>query len=559
MLHRLLDSTFDTKIVFHDVQSSKEADVIEKLVETIGKGTLRYSLVEKSNFGGLVCIEKVLEDSNGNKNSPKEKDEAMTDTNRDSAASCGDEEGANDGDLLSNDELESNDGDSSDGIIKKGKRVSSKQKTIKTVRFDRSSLSSIVKDTIPPSLDDIVSFDAIQVRRSGHIAVSNLVVLERHVPEIVNTGVEAIGVIKDIMSNLNILFVLVPDKTLEISELLSVSLSDISMTNSNIRQLQKGDTIKFIIGKDAKNGKRYVLEATFHESKDAQISTKTTDTNPCKGIVLLKLTKNIIPKTNETEKKKIESPAATSNAGQQNSTEKKSRWDLKTKADDIRVESSELGCILLTEDTGALFNITVADGSGTDTSGVKSRLYFKRSQMAEMVQSESQYPQRGDLVSFNKSRNANGVRDIRIVTRSAAKLIRGTLESIMKDNRTAKFIVASETDIKPTYDVDLNEIISCDLALLKEKEIVEGILYNNQVFGICRYTDLHVDSTLKITRSTTQRPKLNLTVKKDRGGTIVAQSRMAKGPEGTSTGFTRGWTKRLSAFSAEFVPPTESS
>jgi hypothetical protein len=69
-----------------------------------------------------------------------------------------------------------------------------------------------------------------------------------------------------------------------------------------------------------------------------------------------------------------------------------------------------------------------------------------------------------------------------------------------------------------------------------------------------------------------ERPKLNLTVKKElqgMGGQIMAQSRMAKGPDGTN-GFDYGWTTRmskhvekdllvdlntsLSASASEFVP-----
>jgi hypothetical protein len=47
-----------------------------------------------------------------------------------------------------------------------------------------------------------------------------------------------------------------------------------------------------------------------------------------------------------------------------------------------------------------------------------------------------------------------------------------------------------------------------------------------------------------------ERPKLNLTVKKELqglGGKIIAQSGMAKGPDGTS-GFAQGWTSRQSPY-----------
>ena len=47
-----------------------------------------------------------------------------------------------------------------------------------------------------------------------------------------------------------------------------------------------------------------------------------------------------------------------------------------------------------------------------------------------------------------------------------------------------------------------------------------------------------------------ERPKLNLTVKKElqgMGGQIMAQSSMARGPDGTN-GFAPGWTTRVSLF-----------
>ena len=73
---------------------------------------------------------------------------------------------------------------------------------------------------------------------------------------------------------------------------------------------------------------------------------------------------------------------------------------------------------------------------------------------------------------------------------------------------------------------------------------------------VCRTKDLYLTS--KVTAAgARQRPKLNLTVKKELkdglGGQIVAQSGMAKGPDGTC-GFVDGWTKRKSPFAP---PPTE--
>lgn len=95
--------------------------------------------------------------------------------------------------------------------------------------------------------------------------------------------------------------------------------------------------------------------------------------------------------------------------------------------------------------------------------------------------------------------------------------------------------------------------------------------------AVCRTKDISLASTFSrdssgISNGLKERPKLNLTVKKElqgMGGQIMAQSRMAKGPDGTN-GFDSGWTTRrskhvekdlladlnttLSASASEFVP-----
>ncbi len=93
------------------------------------------------------------------------------------------------------------------------------------------------------------------------------------------------------------------------------------------------------------------------------------------------------------------------------------------------------------------------------------------------------------------------------------------------------------------------------------------------IVKVCRTKDIHLSSSFGSSGGLSERPKLNLTVKKElqgMGGQIMAQSRMAKGPDGTN-GFAFGWTKRvsvhavkedtcssvntsLSASASEFVP-----
>lgn len=110
----------------------------------------------------------------------------------------------------------------------------------------------------------------------------------------------------------------------------------------------------------------------------------------------------------------------------------------------------------------------------------------------------------------------------------------------------AKFIASTEKE--EVYEINLAEIVSCDAKVLKEKEPVEGILHDGKIFGVCRTSDLYLTS--KLGTSHKERPKLNLTVKKNRGGTIMAQSGMAKGPDGTN-GFKAGWTTRKSQYATD--------
>lgn len=252
-----------------------------------------------------------------------------------------------------------------------------------------------------------------------------------------------------------------------------------------------------------------------------------------------------------------------------NSSDKSSggRWgNVKEDTQRNQHDIHEEGCILLLEDKSGMFNKRKG-GKGSNGSGAKSdeegdgselesslyaHLPYKNGALAihgkgsTNSMDESTNPRRGDLVSFVKAKSGKGVRDIRVVNRQEASLLRGRLENIERSEEhggKAKFIAATAKE--EVYEINLSEVISCDLALLKEKQAVEGILYKNKIYGVCRTTDLYLES--KLGASHKERPKLNLAVKKDRGGTIIAQSMMAKGPDG-SNGFAKGWTKRTSRY-----------
>jgi hypothetical protein len=175
-----------------------------------------------------------------------------------------------------------------------------------------------------------------------------------------------------------------------------------------------------------------------------------------------------------------------------------------------------------------------------------------------MTSRGSSAPKRGDLVSFGKTRGAKLVKDIRVDKPSAATSVRGILTDIDTDAGTAVF-ASSSSDTNPTikYEINLAEVVSCDKSLLKDKEQVDGILHEGKIFGVCRTKDIYLASSFGRNSSGSsgglkERPRLNLTVKKElqgMGGQIMAQSRMAKGPDGTN-GFAFGWTGRTSLYTA---------
>merc|ERR1712194_557266 len=109
------------------------------------------------------------------------------------------------------------------------------------------------------------------------------------------------------------------------------------------------------------------------------------------------------------------------------------------------------------------------------------------------------------------------------------------------------------------YEIKLTEVVSCSKLLLKDKEQVEGILHDGKVFGVCRMKDIHLASSfgrnvIGSSGGLKERPKLNLTVKKElqgMGGKIMAQSQMAKGPISGTNGFAPGWTTRVTAYCVE--------
>lgn len=182
---------------------------------------------------------------------------------------------------------------------------------------------------------------------------------------------------------------------------------------------------------------------------------------------------------------------------------------------------------------------------------------------------ESEVPRRGDKVSFVTGKNGM-VKDIRIVKKNCAQHVNGNLVNLDTDGNRAIFVVANDGNGEnKSYNISLSEVVGCDVKLLKEETALEGFLVNGMVVGLCRITDLYLTSTSIPSKGTAkgERRKLNLTVKEELrnlGGKIIAQSSMARGPDG-SLGFVVGWTKReskhdqtkLNVLAQPFIPNSQ--
>lgn len=552
-------------LIYHDVQSLKEDEVVIKLVKAIGNGKLTHSYLNQSTYPGRLCIQKA------------EKDISLdNDTTAEIVLS-------DEGEDISNDSPK----------LLRGKST-------KSIRFDKSSLGNTIQKDVPPQLEDVVAVDVYQCRRTGKMVVENMKVVERCAATETVSEAPALGVVKEIIvvnSRFSYGFVSLVDELSSTKELLlfqrkEPTESDETVPNKAVSKVRKGDMVKFDIRVD-KSGKRSAVNVMACPKDEHR---NKVDKNACRGLVLSQ-PRNILHKQHAIPKRKA-TPAPNQKG------EKVGRWDSidgdRSKANPEE-SSTILGFVLLTQDPAGLFSersTEISDGDNIEaTSKDLERLSIENAGDTPLVQlryrngglalsgpglssmgDEATYPRRGDLISFVKApikchgkdgssstaaASLASIRDIRIVTREAVALVRGRLINVvgmevadgssMNDavKGSAKFVVeATDNTSNNTYDIDLhNNVVGCDVSDLKENEAVEGILHQGKVYGIARISDLYLDTKLGAgTRSNkTERQKLNLTVKKDLGGKIMAQSMMAAGPDGT-TGFAQGWTQRSSRF-----------
>jgi cold shock CspA family protein len=533
------------QLVYKDVLSPKDDEVVVELVKTKGQGVLTYDHIPMAGVdprSGRLIIKRI--------------EGSVT------AVSAGEE--------------------ASQTNTKKTRQEQARSS--KVIRFDKASLTREFKEELPPCAGDVISCDVVQNRRTGKIAIENLVILERNelsAEAAARTAAEhssssGLGVIQNVVPKSGFGFISVLDENAARQELLFFSLGKDNKAKTT--QFRKGDEVKFDTGIDPKTGKPMAINVEIVPI--GTIPSKASK-NACRGIILMEPTHTSLSDT----------PSRKTHSGESSG----GRW-ANTKGDPHKAQADilENGYILLLEDKTGMFskkqskrsdsmergnstdessiegvitdNESVADdksvdsigsSDGSQTGALLSHLTYKNGAIAihgtgaAGGMDSASNPKRGDIVTFVKARKGANVRDVRIEKRKAATFVRGRLENVKVKNTvgakknagSATFIAATQNEEK--YQINLSELVSCDASLLKDKQQVEGILHDGQLYGICRTCDLYLESKLGMTHA--ERPKLNLSVKADRGGRIIAQSHMAKGPDGTN-GFPAGWTSRISQY-----------
>jgi len=584
-------------LVYPTVQGSNETQAVMSMAEQrgleisfVGGSTNTVSPDPLVNGYAKLKVSKPCLDSNGSSAVDQEKKKTTEPTPEASETDTGSQN--------------STEGNSITVKTPAKKKSAKRSKPVKLIRFERSCVARDNKGA-PPGVGDVVTCDVIQSRRTGAYLATNVKVIERKMierkaaePEVSilkPVGITGTGLVTEVVPSRDFGFITQMDEHGLKQEILFFHISNVSVPNTDdtkavetsgksgkkwkgkhVTPIKKGDEVRFEIGKNEKNGKRLALNITILPHGTLEIPSKA-DKNACEGIILMEPSHTSLSNT---------PVRATTMHGHSGKT-LGGRWTDISEAKGKKESGSHLseeGFILLLSDPRGVFSSNGRRGRSRTMSAasvgeaekpsrkmsmgdveedlaqdaindLSSHFHVKYLEGGVAVRGAGSFssvdtggvPRRGDLVTFVKGKGSRfTAKDIRLVTRSSAVTKRGHLENISFEEGTATFV--AEDDSKDRYDLDLKEVVSCDVKLLKKNIAVEGILHDGHIYGVCRTTDLYLSSKVGIGKK--ERPRLNLTVKREMqnmGGRIVAQSGMAKGPDGT-IGFVQGWTKRVSAF-----------
>jgi len=415
------------------------------------------------------------------------------------------------------------------------KKKARKAKTIKSVRFDRSSFP----DTSMGSLvaGDVITCDIFLSRRSGTITVENISVVEIMDRTAVtapdgeggkenSTRRNLTGFVTEVVPSRQFGFITAVDENgFKTGEHAFFHFREVAFGPDEARDggsqpagrkkptkvdvvIGKGEEVKFDVG-PGKNGKLNATNIIVFPRGTLKFQSKADTSLSCTGYVLIEPSYTSLANAPSNVVSQSSGPAA--GVG---------RW-ANVRDDKSATKSGfsvKEGVILLLSDPSRLFSphpdtdhpkeMLVSDSedksvsndsapdenSPTDAENrdapvkveVGTHLGYKLSSMAARVfstgsgASRGDGPKRGDLVSFSKTKGARMVKDIRIEKMGAATSVAGILVDVDKDNDSAIF-VSSENDTK--YKIKLTEVVSCEISLLKDKEQVDGILHEGKIFG----------------------------------------------------------------------------
>ncbi|KAL7493312.1 hypothetical protein ACHAWT_002339 [Skeletonema menzelii] len=611
LVAKLLDDisagNFGDEITFHDILSELDLKIVVAMVKS--RGDLEWLYVPASGdiaddpHNRKLRIVRKVQSNDAVESSEKTGEEVAAVAEVESANNTGRERGdsiveASNGAASADDTAKT--ASTEESSEKPNRRK--KEKIVKTIRYDKHSFPDMSDG--PLGVGDVVTCDIVLYRLTGAVIVENIAVVERkEKPAVVSDGEDGKsgtrtglkGFVTEVVPSRQFGFITAVDeegsKTGDhvFFHFKSVGSDDDAKKAVRSDAIRKGDEVKFDAG-PGKNGKICATNISILPRGTLKTTAKVDKATTCTGYILMEPSHTSLANTPSHIVYNNNGPTAEGGAGRWDNVKEARSGDKKSGS--IVVEE---GSILLLSDPSHVFtpksssntaetdvekegegsNVETKQDDGgqneskeeapTSSTAACVRIRYKTSSIAYRTASggvNMGAPKRGDLVSFGKTRGANLVKDIRVEKAGAATSLGGTLEDINMDADTAIFVSSSN---EQRYEIKLSEVISCDKSLLQDKEKVDGILHEGQIYGVCRTKDIHLASSFNRDRSGSsgglkERPRLNLTVKKElkgMGGQIMAQSRMAKGPDGTN-GFAKGWTTRLSAFVKEFVPSIES-
>lgn len=500
----------EEEIVFPYAQSSREEDIIKNIVAEIGKDKIQCSHLPETGdkrHPGRFRVAKVMET------------EEVTTKNE--VGEGGTAEAVTTAHLVDGSES------ASEGKQRKSrKKKAVHHKSIKVVRYDKHSLSKeTTSEGGPLAMGDKILADIHQSRRTGVFSLANIRIVERAPREANESGV---GLVVEVVVARQFGFIVVWDDDLLQRDRLFFHFKNVNRGaeknkgKDRTAPLRKGDEVKFEISV-AKNRKKTAINVVVLPKGTIEVPRKPHE-HACRGYVLIEASDNTVSDS------RLASSLSPKRGG---------RWDgvaLQPKeSHHVSTPAKDEGWLMLIEDATDMF-VSQATDKAKGLGALLMHLPFSKNALAlhgpgaTSVLDASQGPKRGDLVSFVKTKNRFGVCDIRIVERGHATVARGRLVQIElapeKETQGSAVFNAATDGQELQYEIGLNEVLRCDPSILKEEDRVEGILYKGKIHGVCRSSDRILEAKLSSLRK--ERPKLNLMVRKDLGGKIMAQSMMAK-------------------------------